>query len=276
MIKAILGMLRPLVRVLIRNEFVHAELTELVRQTYVEVAFDHYKIPGQEMTVSRAAVLTGLSRKEVVRLRKILDEEQSTPKPSPNRAQKVVHGWLSDKEFLDRKSQPRELPIKGDNGSFTALVRRYSGDITYGAVLDELNLVGVTCQPDEHTVKLVNHAYIPHKDELRSFQIMGSSVADLLKTAVHNIETQEEEKYFQRQVVYSGVDETLARKFRELSSQKALELIEEMNQYLSQERKKSRTRQIALGKETVQGRRVGLGIYYLQDPENPVSEKSDK
>ena len=73
--KAIVNILRPLIRVLIRNEVTHAELTELVRRTYVEVAYDAHSIPGQEITFSRVAVLTGLSRKEVVRLKGILDDD---------------------------------------------------------------------------------------------------------------------------------------------------------------------------------------------------------
>ena len=74
--RAIVKILRPLVRLLIRNEVTHAELTELVRQTYVDVAYESYSIPGQEMTFSRVAVLTGLSRKEVVRLKSILEKVQ--------------------------------------------------------------------------------------------------------------------------------------------------------------------------------------------------------
>jgi len=66
--RAIGVMLKPLVRLLIRHEFTHKELTELVRQTYVTVAYEEFAIPEQEMSVSRVAVLTGLSRKEVVRL----------------------------------------------------------------------------------------------------------------------------------------------------------------------------------------------------------------
>jgi len=41
--RAIIKILRPLIRVLIRNEVTHAELTELVRQTYVEVAYEAYR-----------------------------------------------------------------------------------------------------------------------------------------------------------------------------------------------------------------------------------------
>ena len=58
-----------------RHEFSHSEMTEMVRKTYVEVAYDVFAVPDRRMTYSRAALLTGLSRKEVVRLRNDIIED---------------------------------------------------------------------------------------------------------------------------------------------------------------------------------------------------------
>jgi len=266
--RAIVKILRPLVRLLIRNEVTHAELTELVRQTYVDVAYESYSIPGQEMTFSRVAVLTGLSRKEVVRLKDILDSEDVSVKQAPNRAQRVVHGWLGDKDFLDSKKQPRDLPVKGTKSSFQALVQRYSGDITYGAVLDELNLIGVTELTDKNKVKLVNQAYIPFKDELEKVRIASVCVSDLFETAVYNIEDAEGDVHFQRQMVYSGVEEKLANKFKNLSAENATKLLESLSKYLSTEREKSTASKRATGK------RVGIGVYYFEGPQDSVDSKN--
>ena len=267
--RAIIKILRPLVRVLIRNEVTHAELTELVRQTYVEVAYDTYSIPGQEMTFSRVAVLTGLSRKEVVRLKGILDSEEVLVKQAPNRAQRVVHGWLSDKQFLDRKKQPKELPVKGEGSSFQALVQRYSGDITYGAVLDELNLIGVTELSENNTVRLINKAYIPFKDELEKVRIMAVCVSDLFETAVYNIEDQGGSPRFQRQMVYSGVEQGIAEEFKSLSGDKAAELLEHLNKYLSAKRENS------TDAERASGVRVGLGIYYFEESQGKTENNGE-
>ena len=156
-----------------RFEVTHLELSELVRQTYVEVADKDFAVAGQELTISRVAVLTGLSRKEVVRLRELLAKNTPSLKQAPNRAQRVVQGWLGDKEFIDKKKNPRVLPLKGDKGSFVSLVKRYSGDITYGAVLEELNRIGVTNQPDTESVALINKVYVPHADDLEQVRILS-------------------------------------------------------------------------------------------------------
>jgi len=266
--KAVVTMLRPLIRVLIRNEVTHAQLTELVRQTYVEVAYDSYTIPDQEMTFSRVAVLTGLSRKEVVRLKGIIDSEEVVVKQAPNRAQRVVHGWLSDKEFMSTKKQPKELPVKGSKASFQTLVQRYSGDITYGAVLDELNLIGVTELSEDNMVRLVNKAYIPYKDELEKVRIMSVCVADLLETAVYNIENTDGDLLFQRQMVYSGIEESLAVSFKDLSSEKATEVFDSLSKYLTAGRDNSSSTKRARGK------RVGLGIYYFESSKDSPKGKA--
>ena len=260
--KSMVGILRPMIRLLIRFEVTHLELSELVRQTYVEVADSDFAIEGEEMTISRVAVLTGLSRKEVVRLRNLLNENTTSLKQKPNRAQRVVQGWLSDKEFLDRKKNPKILPLKGEKSSFVKLVKRYSGDITYGAVLEELNRSGVTSQPDESSVELVNAAYIPHEDDLDQVRILSMCVADMFNTAVANVEAEPDNKKFQGQVTYNLLDDNSAQDFRVYSSKKAAELIADLNKYLSKKRELAGKKTIGVSK------RVGMGIYYVEDTQN--------
>ena len=242
-----------------------------MRQTYVEVAFDHFTIPDQEMTNSRVAVLTGLSRKEVVRMRDALDNNEALQKQKPNRAQRVVNGWLSDKEFLDKESNPLVLPIRNvtngkQHASFMALVKRYSGDITYGAVLEELNHIGVTHQPDERTVELINSAYVPRKDELEQVRVVATSVADLFNTAIHNIDAKDTSKRFQRQVVYSDIHQNDVEEFKQLTADVSGPVLQQLNAFLSKHRSKNI--------EPKQKKRIGFGFYYIEgDPDKPVDNK---
>ena len=254
---AVIGILKPLLRVLIRNEVSHAEFSELARQAYVEVAYEHFSLKGRKTTYSRVAVLTGLSRKEVVRLYKLIKQQQPAVKSVPNRAVRVINGWMQDKEFLDGQA-PRTLPLQGDKGSFASLVAKYSGDITLGAIVDELERVGVVSRPDKQTVKLNSYGYVPQEDELEKIKIMSVCAADLLNTTVHNLEQDEQQARFQRQIVYSDVPETVAEEFKVYSSEKSAEFLQQLNQYLAR-----KTQSAASGQQT--GRRVGLGIYYLEN-----------
>lgn len=261
--RALVSMLRPLIRICLRHEVTNAELTELVRLTYVEVAYEQYNIPGIEMTLSRAAVLTGLSRKEVGRLKEALEHSDALVKQSPNRAQRVVHGWLNDEEFTDEKGLPLTLLIKQkkdgkEYGSFVSLVKRYSGDVTYGAILDELNRVGVTEQPDSDTVALVNYGYVPNQDDLEQLRVAATSAADLYGTALHNLDAEAGQKRFQRQVLYSHIDASFVDELQATIATKAQELLETLNTNLAKAKKESD------GMPDENLKRIGFGMYYFE------------
>jgi len=159
--RAVKSVLRPLIRVLIKNEMTVGDFSELARETYVEVAQEHFAIPGKNLTAARVAVLTGLSRKEVMRLNKKTEDDSLKKHPSANRAQRVIDGWLGDREFLTTKNTPRVLPMFGESPSFSALVSRYSGDVTAGAIRDELIRIGAVEIDHRSRIRLVKIGFVP-------------------------------------------------------------------------------------------------------------------
>jgi len=278
LVRALVSMLRPLIRLCLRHEVTNAEFSELVRLTYVDVAYEQHNIPEVEMSLSRAAVLTGLSRKEVGRLKEVLEHSDALIKQSPNRAQRVVHGWMNDNEFTDDNGLPLTLPIKQkkrgkEHGSLVSLVKRYSGDVTYGAILDELNRIGVTEQPDENTVALVNYAYVPHQNDIENVRVIATSASDLYETALYNLDAEARNKRFQRQVVYSHIDASFVAQLQETIAVKAQELLESLNTELSSAKNQSKT----MGDENL--KRVGFGMYYFENKSirsTPVPNEEDE
>ena len=75
--------LRPIVRFLLRQGILWQDFAELAKETFVEIARAEYGIDGRPTNNSRVAMLTGLSRREVARVRDVLletgpqDEERS-------------------------------------------------------------------------------------------------------------------------------------------------------------------------------------------------------
>ena len=232
--RAVIKVLRPLLRVMIRHEITVPDFTELVRQAYVDVAYEHFGIEGRKLTYARVAVLTGLHRKEVVRLSALRGDAGRLSRPTPNRAQRVVNGWLSDAEFLTARGRPRVLTLHGERDSFAALVARYSGDITLGAVLDELLRVGLVSRDARDRIRLERLGYVPEDDELEKVRVMAVCAADLLGTAVHNIEKGDADPKFQRQLVYPDVEPAVARAFRERSATLSAEYLQQLNRLLAE------------------------------------------
>ena len=137
LLDAIARVLKPLVRILLRNGVPSDALTELVRKVYVDVASTEFRLAGKRQTQSRISVLTGLNRKEVARLTRTIADEAPQPESRRNRAAHVLSAWLRDPDFCDRKGDPLDLPLTGAV-SFTELVKRHSGDMKPRAVADEL------------------------------------------------------------------------------------------------------------------------------------------
>jgi hypothetical protein len=250
--------LRPLIRILLRFEIAHSEFAELAKRAYVDVAYRHYCIPKRKQTYSRVAVITGLSRKDVVRLRE-LDETAAHPtKGALNRATRVIGGWMCDVEFLNDQRQPKDLPLRGESGSFEALVARYSGDITARAILDELVRVGAVVRIDPDTVHLASAGYIPKKSETEMLQVAGRAATDLLRTATHNIMDPQHPR-FQRQTSCDDLPASLAEEFQRYSHDRCRDLLQEFNVWLAEKSK-------SVDPQSEEARvRIGVGLYYFQN-----------
>lgn len=266
------SVLRPLIKVLISHNFSHANLTELVRKTYVEVAYDAFSTPSNsqskaKMTYSRAAVLTGLSRKEVVRLKRLIEREQWLDNDQHQLAIRVARGWASDKSFQDVNGEPKVLTLAPGDASFASLVKKYTGGNVHAGVLEQLNKLGITSQSDLETVTLVNKGLVTLQDELEKIKVISVCVSDLFSTAEINLHASDADIRFQRQLVYSGIEESLARQLHAAGSEKAMALFNTLNNFLIPGRDQLRSDHRSPSK------RVGLGIYYFEDAKQVKSVK---
>ena len=251
-------LMRPLVRILLRNGYAYGTLAEQIRKVYVDVAFREFPPEGKKQTVSRVSALTGLTRKEVKRLLESDAVDAGAGQDRYNRAVRVVGGWVNDGRFHDADGKPAELPIDGARKSFTLLVREYSGDIPTVAMLDMLVDAGSVARLDGR-VRLVRHAYIPGRDPLDKIRILGTDVSELIATIDHNLTAAPEDLLFQRKVAYDNIDPDTLASLRKLSFRKAQALLEQLNR----EYAKHELDEV----DDTGGRYISLGIYYHEhDP----------
>ncbi len=252
--------LKPLVRVLLRNGIAFDALSELLKKLYVDVAEKEFVIPGKKQSVSRISTLTGLNRKEVSRARSLETIDLSAMTQRYNRAARVISGWTRDRDFQNSDRQPAELSLDDEKNSFKALVKRYSGDIPSGAIADELLRVGAIEQSENGKIRLVQSAYIPEHNLDEKIRILGTDVSDLIKTIDHNIFTDPEEPYFQRKVAYNAIHENsipFLQKKMQLTAQTCLE---DLDQLLANYDSDSNPETTEKGSH-----RIGVGIYYFEE-----------
>ena len=122
------------------------ELEHLIRYAFVQAAAETSKLGNGRVNSSRVAARTGLSRSEATRLLRAGIGARAK-KVAP--VESVVRGWRADRRFRNRNGQPKQL----DDTSFTALSRKYAGDIPPRAVLRELQRTGAAVL-NGSTVKL--------------------------------------------------------------------------------------------------------------------------
>lgn len=256
---AILALMRPLARVLIRNGVTFQSFTDIAKRAFVEVGMNQFAIDGRRQTISRVAVLTGLSRKEVQRVLSEGMTDDVEIHERYNRASWVVAGWVRDRDFSGEDGKPSTLPVEGHK-SFAELVKRYSGDVPARAVLDELLRVGVVRILENGCIKLIARAYVPRTSNLDKIAIMGTDVADLIDTIDHNLEHGERDPYFQRKVMYDNVPVEVVPEFRTLSSEQLQAIMEGLDKWLSQHDRDVNKNIRGTGRT-----RVGIGIYYFEE-----------
>jgi hypothetical protein len=270
---AIHRILRPLVGFLLRNGVDCPGFEEEVRRVYVEVALKKFTLKDRKPSISRAATLTGLSRKEVARLLHSIREVEDTPLLPHNRASAVVAGWVRDPDFQDGRAQPRPLSRDDKAGGFPALVKRYSGDMPARAVFDELHRVGAIEVLDDGRAVLTRRAYVPSRDDTAKIEIFGTDVSCLMETISHNLDCAGENARYQRKVLYDNLSADDVAAFRRFAAERSQSLLEEFDRYLAE---------IDQGAEPLpvtERFRAGVGIFYIEktpetDPPLPGREGS--
>lgn len=245
--------LRPLIRIMLRNGVSCGSFEELVRKAYIDEAFALGSDRQTKTTISSVSAQTGLSRKEVKRLKELDGTNQDTSKQKYNRATRVISGWTNDQNFIDPAGQPKALKLSEGASSFATLVKLYSGDITPKAMLDLL-MEAECVQTENDLVHLIKLAYLPGKDSPEVAFILGNDTHELIQTINHNMVTGDHNKRFQRKVSTTKLSKTATQEFQHISAKHAQALLEELDGWLSEH-------EAAVNEDS---QYVSLGIYYYE------------
>lgn len=254
--ESVLKILRPLMRVMLRNGISCGSFSELVRKAYVDEAFEMGMKNGKKATVSSISAQTGLSRKEVKRLHELSDLHHAEVEQRYNRAIRVISGWLHDGDFIDEEGNSKKLSLNNEAPSFFELTRRYSGDITAKAMLDLLQTANCV-KVEGNQVELVKHAYVPGTDSAEIIRILGVDTQELITTINHNLTVNENKKRFQRKVSNAYLDCEKVKEFKQISRKRAQDLLEDLDAWLSNNEVDSEDENTCY---------VSLGIYYYEQP----------
>lgn len=257
---AIKKLLKPLVRIMLKNGILYGALLDIIKPIYVEVAAEDIDASGKKQTKSRISTVTGIPRKEVQRLLEQGDVDDVWAFERYNRAARVVSGWVRDPRFSDRQQQPSILPYDDKSPSFVELVAAFSGDIPARTILDELVEAQVVEELENGNLQLVKRAYIPSSVESEKLGILGRDVAGLIGTIDHNIYQKDDAAYFQRKVFYDNLPEEFIPELKAFIEEKAQTLMEQMDHKMSANDRDTNPAIKGSGRKA-----VGIGVYYFEE-----------
>ena len=260
LITALIKILRPLVRILLRNGMSYVTFANIAKWVFVETATKEFGITGKKQTISRISVLTGLSRKEVKRVKGKIHPTDGEPAERYNRAARVIAAWRREAQYTDKEGNPLDLPLTGDGPCFAKLVREFSGDLPFRAVLDELITTDSVVLTKNDYARLTRRSYVPGDDDNVKLHILGTDMALLAKTIDHNLQCSEKDRFFQRKVSYDNLPKEILPFFRDLSAKSAQHILENLDKWLAENDRDTNPEILGSGRH-----RSGMGIYYFEE-----------
>ena len=185
---AFLLVMRPIVRILLRYGIGYREFVEVTKTAYVDIASSDFGLRGRPTNISRVAVMTGLTRKEVKRLRDKIASGDSRISVKTTPLTDVLHQWHAQAEFTDTAGKPLTLPFSGSDASFSELVRRFGGDVPAGAMRTEMKRVGVVVESDEGDLTVTRRAFEPESKHQMLLTVLVHGVYAFLSNVARNTE----------------------------------------------------------------------------------------
>lgn len=257
-LRAFRRIFRPVAGILLRAGVTWREVVDIGKATYVDVATQDFGIRGRPTNVSRVSILTGLTRREVSRIRKLLAQPDNEVVDSMNHATRVLTGWFTDDEFVDGGGNPRALEPEGADASFEALCKRYVGDVAPSTMLKELKHVGAVEEVDDGRLVAKMRTYMPRQLDAAQILSSGSVMQDLGKTVAYNLYRDAEDMpKFERRASNMRVRASAVPAFQAFLDEEAQAFLERVDAWLSANEADEDSTETTV--------RLGLGAYWIEE-----------
>lgn len=266
-LNAFLLVMRPIVRILLRYGIGFREFAEVAKTAFVDVASTDFGLRGRPTNISRVAVMTGLSRKEVKRLREEIAKGNGGVTIRTTALSDVIHHWHAEKEFTDSSGNPLALPFSGRERSFASLVRKFGGDIPAGAMRTEMKRVGAIAESDDGKLVVTDRTFKAEDDDEKLITVLVHGVYSQLSNVCFNIDPDRNEPTWPNRIAYTKIiraPET--RQLRRVTKDRIVDFAESIDDvfmaYESLHKEES---------DKHEDRVVAVGVYYFEERDDTAN-----
>lgn len=261
------ALVRPLMRAAFEYGITAGEIAGVIRRVYIQSLEERLLEQKRPTTDARLAVVSGLSKSDVIALREAL--RSGAPhggKAGANMDQiaSLLTTWHTHSNFSGAYGLAMDLdlvPVQGSpRHSFQELVDVACPGADRDALLDEIVAAGSVEVVEGATVRCLSRAYVPGGGGADTTRIdrMGRFLGALTGSIVHNLLRGENEPiYFERTVVAdvpmsaTGRDQFLAE-----ANEKGQTLLAELDTFLTA---------LAAEEPAASGKKFGVGVYFFED-----------
>ena len=267
---AFLIALRPLARILLRFGIGFREFSEIAKTAFVDVATNEYGLRGRPTNISRVAVMTGLTRKEVRRIREKIGAGDHAVVVKSTPLAEILHRWHAEPEFLDSSGRPKQLPFSGEIGSFSNLVKRFGGDIPPGAMRTELKRVGAVSEDEDGNLRVVNRTLSPKGLHEKLITAVVHGLYPLASTVAYNLNpARKDDKWAQISTYSQSIRRNDIPRLRRISFDRLSEVAESIDDlFMAYE-----TLHDADNNSNHDRNTVSVGVYYFEETDPTMAGK---
>ena len=245
----------PVARFLLRCGIGYPDFAEQAKWAFVKAATADFGVRGRAATLSRITIVTGMSRKEVTRLRGLEDDAEDYLGTWWRRLGDILQRWHTEPDFLDAHGAPLDLAF---DGAFTELVKRYGGDMPPSLVLRELRRYGSLLELADGRVRVTARPLVTRGGDPESAHHFGETLANIAATMLHNFDLDRVDPPFVEKFVWAdGLDSHARTRFRRICAEQGYRFLEAMDDWLSANGDPVHLRD----NESLS---LGVGIYYFE------------
>jgi hypothetical protein len=275
-------LLKPLVRMAVKNGVAFSEFAIALKQAYLDVAIRQSKAAGTSVTPEGISMITGIEATDVERmLRPGADPVEGLNAQAENPLPRILNAWHTDMQYTGPYGVLRDLEfarprttagslVQSEGASFSDLVTTYCPGISPKVLLDELVRTGSVKHVGNGFYRAISRFYVPDPLSHESIRLVAQVARNLFETLEVNLrpESRDSNGRLQRTVYTDkGLNSEALKRFDAHLRARAQVFANEVDDWLvgNEERESSQG-----------GIKTGVGIYhYVVDDEDELQFAED-
>ncbi len=255
-------LLRPLVRIAIRNGIAFPEFSQMLEDAYVHVAARQLVNSGREPTPDAISVMTEVGVAEVRDLLESPDDAKlGEAEQKINAASRLLVGWHTDRDYIGPYGLVRDLLFaeatthgKKVGVGFAELAKRYCAGYPPRVLLDELVRTGCVQDLGNGYFRALNRSYFPEQLSAESIRRFAHVVHNVTETLEFNLRSSADAGRRVERTVFAdyGLKKTDLEPFQNYLRERGQIFLDDIDNWLS-------TRSVEGIEDAVQ---TGVGFYH--------------